>query len=94
MPGFYEAVRAFILHIVGINFQKVSSQTLGEYLQIDAASLKALIAEKTKSAGWKAEGAIVVLPRNAYNQPVTQRSQDIIKFDQVAPVLNKLTVGM
>lgn len=43
---------------------------------------------QTKSAGWSVQGEIVVLPANSFNTAVQQkRTQDLIGFDAVAPVL-------
>lgn len=58
------------------------------------AALDALVADKVSTAGWSVSGAVVCLPKNGYNQPVTKRAQDLIKFDQISSVLKSITVGM
>lgn len=46
-----------------------------------------LYALQVKSAGWKVQGDVVMLPLNSFNQPVQKRTQDLIGFEAVAPVL-------
>jgi hypothetical protein len=49
---------------------------------------------QTKSAGWSVQGDIVVLPQNAFNTAVQKRTQDLIGFDSVAPVLKQTVVSV
>lgn len=87
VPGFQDAIRDYVLHSMGTTFQKVSTRVLGEWLRLEGPALNALLAEKTKAAGWKVEGEVVSLPLNAFNQAVVKRSQDLIGFESVAPIL-------
>lgn len=93
VPGFYEAVRSFVLHVVTITFAKISKKTLGEYLKLEGAALDKLVADK-KPAGWSTIGTptgdVVVFPKNDHNQLVVKRAQELVKFEQVAPVLRPL----
>lgn len=97
VPGFYEAVRAFVLHVVTITFAKVPKKILGEYLKLEGAALDKLIAEKRASSGWSVMqsqgGDVIVLPKNDHNALVVKRAQELIKFEQVAPLIKTLTVG-
>jgi hypothetical protein len=52
-----------------------------------AAAAAAAVCSQAKSAGWTVQGDIVVLPANAFNTAVQKRTQDLIGFDAVAPVL-------
>jgi hypothetical protein len=54
---------------------------------VAAADVAAAICPQAKSAGWTVQGDIVVLPANAFNTAVQKRTQDLIGFDAVAPVL-------
>ncbi|KAJ9517694.1 hypothetical protein QJQ45_003982 [Haematococcus lacustris] len=112
VPGFEAAVRRYILHVLGLSFQRVSRRVLGEALQLQGAELDSLvsgqlcsepsavsqlaqISSQVASAGWQAAGDIVTLPRNDSNsQVVVKRAQEAIRFDQVAPVLRSVTVGL
>ncbi|KAJ9518387.1 hypothetical protein QJQ45_010286 [Haematococcus lacustris] len=112
VPGFESAVRRYILHVLGLSFQRVSRRVLGEALQLQGAELDSLvsgqlcsepcavsqlaqISSQVASAGWQAAGDIVTLPRNDSNsQVVVKRAQEAIRFDQVAPVLRSVTVGL
>lgn len=45
---------------------------------------------QAKTAGWGMEGGssdVIVLPANAHNTPVQKRTQDLIGFQAVAPIL-------
>lgn len=46
VPGFYDAIRSYVLHSISITFRKVSKQVLGDWLRLEGASLQQLIAEK------------------------------------------------
>ena len=53
---------------------------------------------KDKAAsGWSVlsspSGELVALPKNEHNQMVVIRTQEVIRLDQVAPVLRSVTVG-
>lgn len=50
--------------------------------------------QQAKSAGWTVQGDIVVLPANAFNTAVQKRTQDLIGFDAVAPVLKHTVVAV
>jgi hypothetical protein len=49
---------------------------------------------QTKSAGWVVQGDTVVLPANAFNTAVQKRTQDLIGFDAVAPVLKNTVMAV
>jgi translation initiation factor 3 subunit K len=38
-------------------------------------------------------GELVALPKNEHNQMVVKRTQEVIRLEQVAPVLRSVTVG-
>lgn len=44
VPGYYEAVRAYILQALTATCQKVTKSTLSEALRMEAASLDSLVA--------------------------------------------------
>jgi len=92
VPGFYDAVRSYILHSIGISCQTVTRKVLADSLQMEGQSLDNLLAEQSKKAGWKSgKGAggvdVVVLPKNAYNTAAPKHSQGSIPFEAVAPAL-------
>jgi translation initiation factor 3 subunit K len=49
------------------------------------------------SPGWSIQtcpsGDLVCLPKNELNQMVVKRTQEVIRLEQVAPVLRSVTVG-
>ena len=49
------------------------------------------------SSGWSVQpsptGDLVALPKTEHNQLVVKRTQEIIRLEQVAPVLRAVTVG-
>lgn len=96
VPRFYEVVRSNMLHLMGITFQRIHKNVLGSYLQLDASELEKLIKEKA-SSGWSVQsspsGDLVVFPKNQHTQVVVKRTQEVIRLEQVAPVLRSVTVG-
>uniref|UniRef100_A0A7S0X0D0 Eukaryotic translation initiation factor 3 subunit K n=1 Tax=Chlamydomonas leiostraca TaxID=1034604 RepID=A0A7S0X0D0_9CHLO len=95
VPGFADAARTYITHILGITYQRVTKAVLGSALQLQGGELDAFIQGKVKSSGWAVSGDIVTLPKNESNSPpvVVKRTQDPIRFEQVAPVLRGVTIG-
>lgn len=49
VPGFSDAARAYIIHILGITYQRVSKAVLGAALQLQGAELDKLVGA---SHGW------------------------------------------
>mmetsp|Transcript_27025 Transcript_27025/g.73049 ORF Transcript_27025/g.73049 Transcript_27025/m.73049 type:complete len:214 (-) Transcript_27025:468-1109(-) len=94
VPGFADAVRKYVLHVIGITFQRTSKAVLADALNLDSKAMDALIQERTKSHGWNVEKDLITLPRNELNSPVViKRTQGPVRFEQVAPVLRCVTVG-
>jgi hypothetical protein len=87
VPGFYDAIRAYVLHSISISFRRVSKQVLADWLRVEGTSLQQLIAEKERTSGWKVQGDVCALPLNIYNQATKKRTQDVIEFAAVAPVI-------
>lgn len=95
IPYFYEAIRAYILHVVGITFQKVFVEVLGPYLKLEGKDLMDLIEAKSKTDGWKLvdtpRGKLVLLSLNSENQHTTRVVVGgHIGFEQVTPLLRAL----
>lgn len=44
VPGFYDSVREYVLHTLGITFQRVSKRVLADCLKLEGQSLDDLIA--------------------------------------------------
>mmetsp|Transcript_27470 Transcript_27470/g.60086 ORF Transcript_27470/g.60086 Transcript_27470/m.60086 type:complete len:218 (+) Transcript_27470:121-774(+) len=97
IPGFHEAVREYVLHVLTITSYRVPKAVLGEYLKLEGAELDKLVKDKVASAGWSVQpspaGELVALPRNEMNQVVVKRTQEVIRLEQVSPVLRAVTVG-
>lgn len=95
VPGFADAARAYIIQVLGITYQRVSKSVLGSAVQLQGAQLDALVQDKVKSAGWAVSGETITLPKNESNSPpvVVKRTQDPIRFEQIAPVLRGVTIG-
>lgn len=51
MPGFHDAVREYVVHIMGITYQRVGKAALGEALQLQGAELDGLVGAGTWAAG-------------------------------------------
>lgn len=88
--GFHDAARSYIIYTISITCQTVAKTTLRECLKLEGASLDAQIRERVKSAGWTlkktAAGELVVLPKTESNQHTQKRTEDSIKFDQLASI--------
>ncbi|GIL47099.1 hypothetical protein Vafri_4013, partial [Volvox africanus] len=97
IPGFYEAVRGFIAYTLVNTYGRVTKRTLADCLKLDGATLDQYLSDKCRSAGWSIvstpAGDVVALPRNDDHQAVVKRTQELIRFEQVAPMLKALTVG-
>ncbi|GFR43664.1 hypothetical protein Agub_g4771 [Astrephomene gubernaculifera] len=97
IPGFYESVRGFIAHTLVHTYGRVTKRTLADCLKLEGATLEQYLTEKCRSAGWSIvstpAGDVVALPKNDYNQSVVKRTQELIRFEQVAPMLKVVTVG-
>ncbi|KAG2483327.1 hypothetical protein HYH03_017775 [Edaphochlamys debaryana] len=97
IPGFYEAVRGFIAYTLCTSYNRVTKRVLSDCLKLEGATLDQYLTEKCRSAGWAIvstpAGDVVALPKNEYNQSVVKRNQELIRFDQVAPMLKTITVG-
>lgn len=50
-----------------------------------------------KEKGWVTQpsptGELVAFPKNQHNQIVVKRTQEVIRLEQVSPVLRSVTVG-
>jgi len=96
VPGFSDAVRENIIHLLGITFQRMHKAVLASYLNLTPPEIDAMVKART-SDGWRVQsspsGELVCLPKNDLNTTVVKRTQDVIRLDQVAPVLRSVTVG-
>lgn len=94
VPGFYDAVRANMITLLGITFQRIHKAVLCKDLNLTEAEVDKLI---KSSPGWSIQsspsGDLVCLPKNELNQMVVKRTQEVIRLEQVAPVLRSVTVG-
>lgn len=43
VPLFYESIRAYILHVMGISFQKIFVDVLGPYVRLEGKDLMDLV---------------------------------------------------
>ncbi|GAX79673.1 hypothetical protein CEUSTIGMA_g7114.t1 [Chlamydomonas eustigma] len=93
VPGFFAAVRENILILLGITFQRIQKDVLANYLNLDGPLLDALVKEKGFASVLVPSGQLIVLPKNENNQMVVKRTQEVIRMEQVAPVLRSVTVG-
>jgi hypothetical protein len=48
VPGFQDAIRAYVLHSIGITFRRVSTRVLSDWLKLEAPALQALLADKVR----------------------------------------------
>eukprot|EP00884_Botryococcus_braunii_P019673 jgi/Botrbrau1/638/Bobra.0161s0028.2 len=96
VPGFYEAIRAYILHCLTTTCQKVSKQVLSESLRMEAGALDNLIQEKVAKEGWSTQQTptgktIIVFPKNDYNVIKPQAAPGaVFRLDQLTPLLNSV----
>ncbi|KAK9810693.1 hypothetical protein WJX73_010933 [Symbiochloris irregularis] len=72
VPGFFDAVRAYILGAICSTCQKVTKGTLADSLRLDGAPLDDLIQQKIKTSKWTTASSptgktILVLPKNEFN---------------------------
>lgn len=94
VPGFYDAVRAYAIHVLSATFQRVSRATLTEVLKLEGMGLDTLVLEKCKTGAWSSApnsgGSVIVLPKTEDNQPSAQAAEET-KYDGIGRVI-KLTV--
>ncbi|CAK0735953.1 hypothetical protein CVIRNUC_000667 [Coccomyxa viridis] len=78
VPGYYDAIRKYILYVISVTCQKVTSSLLAESLRLDEAGVDALMKEHSNGASaWalsqsKTGQTIITFPKI---EPSSQRSQ-------------------
>lgn len=89
VPGFYEAVRANILHLLGISFQRIHKNVLGSYLNLEPVELSKLVGRHGSWQGCDATGAYPVgsccLPSLLQWKLVMSSSPDVSGGDAAMP---------
>ncbi|PNH08904.1 Eukaryotic translation initiation factor 3 subunit K, partial [Tetrabaena socialis] len=98
IPGFYESVRGYIAHTLVHTYGRITKRTLADCLKLEGATLEQYLSDKCRTSGWSIvstpSGEVVGMPKNECNsQSVVKRTQELIRFDQVAPMLKAVTVG-
>jgi len=78
VPGFDDAIRNFITGLIGITYQTISFELLGEAVNMGPGSneLNELIAAK----GWKVNGTFAVIPPNEELQSKSKKVGESRKF--------------
>eukprot|EP00170_Pyropia_yezoensis_P002562 contig_10752_g2566 len=88
VPGFDEAVRSFMLVVIGRTYKRVERTVLARLLGlegVDEAAEEAAVEEVIKTVGWKAgEGGMVVVPGNGENEERAKTVGEQLTFRQVA----------
>ncbi|KAK9823253.1 hypothetical protein WJX72_001358 [[Myrmecia] bisecta] len=92
VPGYYEAVRAYILQAIQSTCQKVTRATLAQSLRADGETLDKLIQDKVASEGWSVNktpggGAIISLPKNDMNTIRPPQSAQGMRLNTMLPML-------
>jgi len=86
--GFYDAVRAYIVHCLATTFQKVSKASLSQALRLDGTSLDSLIQSKVSKDGWiVGDDDIVKFNKGQVTKAAPQAAVADFRFEQLAPVL-------
>ncbi|GMH43847.1 hypothetical protein BSKO_11781 [Bryopsis sp. KO-2023] len=98
VPKFYDAIRAYVLHVVGISYQKILMDVLGPYLKLEGKDLQKLVDAKVRSGGWSVVdtpgGKVIQLSLNSENQHTSKVVVGgHIGFDQVTPLIRALRQG-
>jgi len=88
VPGFDEAVRSFMLVVIGRTYKRVERTVLARLLGlegVDEAAEEAAVDEVIKSVGWKAGGeGMIVVPGNGENEERAKTVGEQLTFRQVA----------
>mmetsp|Transcript_556 Transcript_556/g.1447 ORF Transcript_556/g.1447 Transcript_556/m.1447 type:complete len:222 (+) Transcript_556:101-766(+) len=96
VPGFYDAVRSYALHVLGATFQRVSKATLMEVLKLEGMGLDTLIVTKCKSGGWavapESSGGVIILPKTEHNQPRAKQVEGT-KYEGISKVIKMTPVA-
>jgi hypothetical protein len=85
VPGFQDAIRAYVLHSIGITFRRISSKVLADWLKLEPPALKQLLADKVcmysikicGGAGGQGVAGVVLMrsPRAMLAQPGATSTQ-------------------
>uniref|UniRef100_U5EVH1 Eukaryotic translation initiation factor 3 subunit K n=1 Tax=Corethrella appendiculata TaxID=1370023 RepID=U5EVH1_9DIPT len=81
--GFYDSIRKFVCHVVGITFQAIDRKYLVRLLgDIDDNAMRGWI----KKNGWKEDGQFVVIANQEGNIK-TKHITEKIEFENLAPLM-------
>lgn len=83
VPGAIDAIRQFMVSVLGRTYKTVDQSTLRELLNLSADELGKLCEKE----GWKISGDVVELPSNNENQPRPRSMEESLSFRQVASKL-------
>ncbi|XP_051150706.1 eukaryotic translation initiation factor 3 subunit K [Andrographis paniculata] len=92
VPGFEQAMQAYIIHVFSLTFQKVPRSSLGEFVNIKGPSLDKFIEQHVANSGWavknQSNDQLIIFPRNEFNHPELKKSAaDSIPLEHITKIL-------
>jgi len=86
VPGFADAIRGFVLDTLQITYQGIPEAHVCASLNLDAAALPALLAER----GWSSKDGIVSVPANDDNTAKPRKPDETgaLRSDQMIKILS------
>ena len=84
IPKFDDAMRSFILGVVGMTYQLIEKEHLELMLNLKGAALDAMCTER----GFKVQGTDVAIPAGDFNRATTKDMTNPVTFaDDIAPIV-------
>lgn len=80
VPGSLNAVRDFMMEVVGRTYQTIDVSALGEILNLDEEGVRKIIEAKS----WVEKNEVITCPGNEENQPRPPTMDEHLSFKQVA----------
>lgn len=82
VSSFFDSIRKYVCHVVGITFQSIEKQYLCRLLDVSNATLNVWI----KKYGWKDQGNLVYISSQEENIK-TKNITEKIEFENLAPLM-------
>lgn len=80
VPGSLNAVRDFMMEVVGRTYKTINVSTLGETLNLDEDGIR----KKIEGKAWVEKDGVITCPGNEENQPRPPTMDEHLSFKQVA----------
>ncbi|KAF6139815.1 hypothetical protein GIB67_009662 [Kingdonia uniflora] len=98
VPGFEQAIQAYVIHVLSLTYQKIPRAVLAEALNIEGPTLDKFVEHQSASCGWVLEkgqegrGQLIVPPRSEFNQPeLKKNTADSIPLEHITRIFPVLS---